>query len=170
MKRAKGGNMTPFELLHRIGDLMGGVTEDDADGEGDQEWCLARWGEYERATKGRRAIEWTRYLRPLLGLQGGDDEEDDIDLLFDLDGASEFREGIRVDTKGWHKLAGRALDLAATEAVEGGRLDEVTELVVHAGGRAGSVTVLSSGEVAEAWLSMLAALAGRREAAAARRK
>ncbi|MEU8034051.1 hypothetical protein AB0C13_36560 [Streptomyces sp. NPDC049099] len=172
LKRGRHGNMTPFELLGRIGDLMGGVLEEDAQGHGDLSWCLAKWAEYETAVSGRRAIEWTRHLRPLLGLVGGDTEDDDADLLFAEDGSSEFRAGVHVETRAWHKVAGKALDLAATEAVEGHGLDldAVAEVVTLAGASAASVRLLTPGEITEAWESTLAKLAERREAAAARRK
>ncbi|MGW3491925.1 replication protein, partial [Streptomyces sp. NPDC001054] len=68
LKGARHGNLTPFQLLGHIGDLIGGAAPDDAL---PLDWSLARWHEYEAATKGRRAIEWTRYLRQMLGLDGG---------------------------------------------------------------------------------------------------
>ncbi|MEU5547640.1 hypothetical protein AB0G85_35670 [Streptomyces sioyaensis] len=170
LKQGRHGNMAPFELLGRLGDLMGGVPEDEADGHGDQPWCRAAWAEYETATKGRRAIEWTRYLRPLLGIEGGDTEEDDLDVLAGMDGLSEFRDGVRVDTGAWHKVTHRALDLATIEAAEDGRWDDVTELVTASGARSGAVRRLSTGEIAEVWEATLATLAERREAAAARRR
>ncbi|MEU7283693.1 replication protein, partial [Streptomyces sp. NPDC045431] len=106
LKRGRQGNMTPFEMLGRIGDLMGGVLEEDAPGHGDLSWCLGKWAEYETAVSGRRAIEWTRYLRQLLGLVGGDTEDDDADLLFEIDGASEIRAGVQLQTNTWHKVTG----------------------------------------------------------------
>lgn len=169
MKNGRHGNVTPFQLLGRIGDLSSGLAEEDADGFGTVDWCLSKWSEYETATKGRRAIEWTRYLRPLLGLEGGDSEEDDMDLLFELDGASDLVAGVAVSTEGWHLVAGRALDLAATEAVETGRLGDVLELVTLAGGSVEDVRTLTGPEIREAWEAVLAGLAQRREAAAQRR-
>ncbi|MFH9894394.1 hypothetical protein ACH4OQ_38465 [Streptomyces luteogriseus] len=172
LKRGRHGNMTPFEVLGRIGDLMGGVPEEDVPGHGTLEWCLSLWREYERATKGRRAIEWTRFLRLLLGLDGGDSEDDDMDLLFEIDGASELRAGAHVQTRAWHQVANRALDLAATEAVEGTTFDvaAVTAVVTAAGASPGSVRPLTPGEIAETWEATLTALAERREDAAARRR
>jgi hypothetical protein len=170
LKAATGGNMTPFQMLGRIGDLMGRVPEDDADGHGSLKWCLARWREYETATKGRRAIEWTRGLRQVLEIDGDDSEESDLDLMFEQDGASEFMAGVSVETEAWHQVAGRALDLAVTEAVEGGDLEQVAPLVVASGARAGAVRILTPGEVREAYEAVLAKLAERREAAAARRQ
>ncbi|MFJ4813827.1 hypothetical protein [Streptomyces longwoodensis] len=178
LKSATGGNLAPFELLGRIGDLTGGVPEDDAQGQGSLEWCLTRWHEYERATKGRRAIEWTRYLRQMLGIDGGDTEADDLDLLLgaDADGG-ELRAGVAVTEEGWSAVVRRALDLAATEAAEGtdgntdpGAMADRVRDVLALADVADAVVVLTAGEVADAHADMLAALAQRREEAAARRR
>lgn len=177
LKAAGNGNVAPFELLGRIGDLTGGVPEDEAAGQGSLEWNLGRWHEYERATKGRRAIEWTRYLRNILGIEGGDTEDDDLDLLLaaDADGG-ELRAGVAVTEEGWTAVTRRALDLAATEAAEGtdGNTDpaamgERVREVLALADVADTLVVLSSVEVAEAYSTMLESLALRREEAAARR-
>lgn len=180
LKTGREGNMAPFDLLGRIGDLTGGVPEDDEDvpGHGDLAWCLAKWHEYERATKGRRAIEWTRYLRQMLGIDGGDTQDDDLDMLFGADAeGGELRAGVAVTDEGWSAVARRALDLAVTEAAEGtdgntapdamaGRVREVLVLADVAD----AARPLTAGEVAEAYAEMLEALARRREEAAARRR
>lgn len=172
LKSGRDGNMTPFEVLGRIGDLMGGVPEDEAAGHGSLGWLLALWAEYEAAVGGRRAIEWTRYLRPLLGLDGGDTEEDDMDVLFELDAAHDFREGVVIRERAWHKLTARALDLAVVEAVEGASLDvdTVGDLVTAAGESRAFVRPLASDEVTEVFDGVIAKLAQRREAAAERRR
>jgi hypothetical protein len=170
MKDAGHGNMTPFQLLHRIGELMGGAHPDEIEGHGTLSWCIAKWHEYEAATKGRRAIEWTRGLRALLGIKGGDTQDDDMDMLFEMDGATEFEAGIAIETGAWHKVAAKALDLAVIEAVEASQFDEAARLVRMAGGRSGSVRILKPGEVRDAWETTLAKLAARREAAAERRR
>jgi hypothetical protein len=178
LKAAGHGNVTPFELLGRIGDLTGGVPEEDAAGQGSLEWNLGRWHEYERATKGRRAIEWTRYLRQILDIEGGDTEDDDLDLLLaaDADGG-ELRAGVAVTEEGWSAVARRALDLAAVQAAEGtdGNTDpaamgERVREVLALADVADTVVVLTSAEVAEAYSAMLDSLALRREEAAARRR
>jgi hypothetical protein len=178
LKNAAHGNVTPFELLGRIGDLTGGVPEDDAAGQGSLEWNIGRWHEYERATKGRRAIEWTRYLRQILGIEGGDSEEDDLDLLLAADAeGGELRAGVAVTEEGWSAVARRALDLAATEAAEGtdgntnpAAMGERVREVLALADVADTVVVLSSVEVTEAYSAMLESLALRREEAAARRR
>ncbi|MFH9583501.1 hypothetical protein ACH4MO_36765 [Streptomyces globisporus] len=172
MKSAGGGNMTPFEVLGRIGDLMGGVSDDEASGHGPLPWLLELWAEYEAGVSGRRAIEWTRHLRPLLGLDGDDTQEGDLDVLFGLEAAHAFRDGVQIQERAWHKLTGRALDLAVVEAVEGGELDAdaVTDLAVSAGSIAGSVRRLTPEEVTDLYDGVLTKLAERREAAADRRR
>lgn len=172
LKEGRRGNMTPFQVLGRIGDLMGGVPEEEADGHGPLGWLLDLWAEYEAAMSGRRAIEWTRHLRPLLGLDGGDTEDDDLDVLFELDAAHDFRDGVQIQERAWHKVTSRALDLAVVEAVEGDELqdDVVTALVVQAGSVAASVRRLTPEEVTAAVEAAAAKLAERREAAADRRR
>lgn len=178
LKTAGAENVTPFELLGRIGDLTGGMTEDDAAGVGPLAWNLARWHEYERATKGRRAIEWTRYLRQMLGIDGGDTEDDDLDLLLAADAeGGELRAGVAVTEDGWTAVTRRALDLAAVEAAEGkdgntnpAAVGERVREVLALADAADAVVVLTSAEVADAYAGMLEALALRREEAIARRR
>lgn len=97
-----------------------------------------------RATKGRQAIEWTRYLRQLLGIDGGDTEADDLDLLLAADAeGGELRAGVAVTEEGWAAVTRRALDLATTEAAEGtdGNTDptavgnRVREVLAHGAGK-----------------------------------
>ncbi|MEU6619109.1 hypothetical protein [Streptomyces parvus] len=175
-KTAGGDNMTPFEMLFRIGDLTGGVAEDDAPGHGTLPWCLARWHEYERAMSGRRAIEWTRYLRTMLGITGGDTEDDDADLLADADAAAEFRGGVAVTDRGWAAVTKLGLDLAATEAAEGtdantdpAALTTRVRDVFGMAGAAAEVRQLGPQEVADAYAAILESNAERRQEAAARR-
>jgi hypothetical protein len=164
--------MTPFEVLGRIGDLMGGVAPEDAAGHGELPWLLGLWAEYEPGVTGRRAMEWTRYLRPLLGLDGGDTEDDDLDVLFALDAAHTFAEGVQLSERAWHKVTARALDLAVVEAVEGPalQLDAVGDLVTAAGESRAFVRPLTPNEVTELYDGVLGKLAERREAAAERRR
>lgn len=169
MKNGKRGSMAPFQILGRIGDLMGSVDPDTIPGFGTLDQCRTWWREYEHATKGRRAIEWTRYLRPLLGLDGDDSEETDLDLLFEEDCASPFAAGVAVESDGWHAVAGRALDLAVVESVEADDMAGAVDLVRAAGGKSGTARILGPGEVAEVQERQRAALEKRREAAAARR-
>ena len=172
LKGGREGNMTPFEMLERIGGLMGGVVPEQVVGHGELPWCRERWDEYEQATKGRRALEWTRYLRKLLGIDGGDSDEDNMDALFETDAASEFRAGVQVMTDAWYQVAASAMDLSAIEAVEGRGIDmvRVSRVFADAGAGPDAARLLTPGELAEAWDATLAKLAKRREDAAERRR
>jgi hypothetical protein len=171
--------MTPFEVLYRLGDLIGGVPEEDAPGQGSKEWCLHVWHEYEKAVTGRRAIEWTRHLRPLLGVEGDDTEEGDLDLLLGVDGElGEYRGGAHVTDEGWTALNRRGLDLAAEEAGEGKDVStdptsvaaRLQPLLDAAKAPAGSVRPLTAGEVSDTYAAILERTAQRREDARTRRK
>jgi hypothetical protein len=178
LKEGRHGNMTPFQVLYRIADILGGVSEEDADGKGTLEWCLGSWHEYERAASGRRAIEWTRFLRQMLGIEGDDSHEGDLDMLFadDVDGG-EFRGGVAVTETGWNSVTRRALDYAAVTAVEGTDAntdpDAVTNRVreiLAIADVAGEVRQLTAVQAAETYENQKANLARRREEAAVRRK
>ncbi|MEE1784172.1 hypothetical protein PUR71_14880 [Streptomyces sp. SP17BM10] len=171
-KAAWKGNMAPFQLLTRIGELLKGKPPHMVDGHGSLEQCLEWWAEYEEATSGRRAIEWTRYLRSLLGLTGGDDDEDNMDLLFEGEAVSEFRAGVQIRTGAWHKVAATGHDQAVSQATEGNGicLENVVGVVEAAGGRAEDVRLLSSGELQQLYDGVIEGLQQRRLEADARRK
>jgi hypothetical protein len=171
-KTAWKGNMAPFQLLTRIGELRKGKPPHLVEGHGSLEQCLAWWAEYEEATSGRRAIEWTRYLRGLLGIQGGDTDEDDMDFLFEGEAASRFRAGVQIKTGAWHKVAATGHDLTVSQATQGNgiRLEDVTAVVEAAGGRAEDVRLLTPGELQKLYDDTIAGLQKRRAEADARRK
>ncbi|MGA5824251.1 hypothetical protein ACPC54_41210, partial [Kitasatospora sp. NPDC094028] len=171
-KTAWKGNMAPFQLLTRIGELLKGKNPSKVDGHGSLEQCLAWWAEYEEATSGRRAIEWTRYLRSLLGIQGGDDDEDNMDLLFEGEAVSEFRAGVQIKTGAWHKVANNGYDHAVSQATEGNgiKLDNVVGVVQAAGGEREDVRLLTSGELQKLYDDVIGGLQKRRAEADARRK
>ncbi len=66
LKRGRRGGRSPFELLAEAaeGDVL----------------ALMLWLEYERATKGKRAISWTRGLRKMLIDVADEDAPSDEDL------------------------------------------------------------------------------------------
>ncbi|TXS34166.1 hypothetical protein EAO72_41495, partial [Streptomyces sp. or43] len=124
-----------------------------------------------------RAIEWTRYLRTMLGITGGDTEDDDQDLLAADDAASEFRGGVAVTDEGWSAVTKLGLDLAATEAAEGtdantdpAALTERVREVLALAGVAGEIRQLGPQEIGDAYAAILESQAQRREDAAARRR
>jgi hypothetical protein len=61
LKLSRGESVTPFGLLERI--CEGCMTS------------LAVWREWEQASKGRRAIEWSRGLRDRLGIEDVSDQD-----------------------------------------------------------------------------------------------
>lgn len=180
LKTGRDGNMSPFEVLGRIGDLMGGVDPDDVPGHGSMQWCIDIWHEYEKAVSGRRAIEWSRGLRQLLGITGGDTEEDDLDALFEGEDAAEFRAGVRVADDGWAAMARRGLDLEATQAAEGtdGDSTAIRDRMVSVATAAGAtpevaaawVEPLNPVQVGEAWDAIKETSVRRSAEAAARRR
>ncbi|WP_033818575.1 hypothetical protein, partial [Kitasatospora sp. MBT63] len=171
-KTAWKGNMAPFELLTRIGELLKGKPSNLVAGHGSLEQCLEWWAEYEAATSGRRAIEWTRYLRSLLGLTGGDDAEDDLDLLFEGEAVSEFRAGVQIKTGAWHLVANNGYDHAVSQATEGNgiKLENVVGVVQAAGGERDDVRLLTSGELQQLYDDVIGGLQQRRAEAEARRQ
>lgn len=69
-KTARKGNRTPFEVLACIHEAVSAGEEADAED-------LALWHEWERVSRGRRQITWSRGLRDLLEL---DEERSDEEL------------------------------------------------------------------------------------------
>lgn len=170
LKSGRDGNMAPFEVLARIGDLMGGVDPETAVGHGDLAWCLNWWAQYEQATKGRRAIEWSRGLRSALGLDGGDTAEDDVDLALADDAAQgELVTGVRMPAKTWHKVCARGLNLEVKRARDAGGIAAVLALLGRAGISAAGVEELSAVEIGEARDALAKCNEERRERAAQRR-
>jgi len=72
-KSGRGGSLTPFELLDS-------EHSQDAD---DDRARRALWWEYFKATKGRRAITWSRGLRELLDMTGSQFDLTDEEILAD---------------------------------------------------------------------------------------
>lgn len=100
-KKAGKGGRTPFELLGAV------VEQGDAD-------ALDLWHEWERASKGRRQLTWSRGLRALLALEVEKTDQQLVDDA-DLTGTEEASIGKR----GWKWIAKnpqRVCDLL--EAVE----------------------------------------------------
>nr|AAA98339.1 replication-associated protein [Plasmid pSB24.2] len=154
----------------RIGDLMGGVPEEEAAGHGSLAWGLDRWAEYETAVSGaghrvdplpapapgpdRRRHRGRRHGRPVPDRR-----------------RRRFRDGVQIWDRAWNGLVGRSLDLAVVEAVEGREIsmDALGELVQSAGQSRAFLRVLTPQEVTELYDELLGTLARRREQAAERR-
>jgi hypothetical protein len=63
LKRARGNNRTPFTILADV------VDQGDADD-------LDLWHDYERASKGRRQLQWSKGFRDVLGIGKGQTDEE----------------------------------------------------------------------------------------------
>jgi len=70
-KSGRGGSLTPFELLD----------SERAEDDDDDRARRALWWEYFKATKGRRAITWSRGLREMLAMTGPEFDKTDEEIL-----------------------------------------------------------------------------------------
>jgi hypothetical protein len=128
------GNLTPFELLSKYRQLRN-MTADEIDGAAKAGIDVAKklnrikrlWREYETATKGRRAIEWSRYLRDALELE---EERSDEEIVED-DGQGETAAHITAD--GWGRVCRLQMDYRALRAMENGGVGELAALLGELG-------------------------------------
>jgi hypothetical protein len=107
-KKGRKRSRTPFEILEGA---AAGVARD-----------VALWHEYEAATKGRRAIEWSRGLKARFGV----DEREDEDL------AAEDVDGERiawVNRPQWYALVARKQETELLDQAELGGADAVEVLL-----------------------------------------
>jgi len=93
-KLGKRGSVTPFGILRRFWE-----TGDMAD--------LDLWREWERATKGRRQLTWSRGLRDLLGIGAEADDQEIVDEALEGETLG------YVDAGDWRHLRYRKADLLA---------------------------------------------------------
>ncbi|MFD5416413.1 hypothetical protein, partial [Streptomyces nojiriensis] len=113
---ADEGSRTPFELLQLYRQYRS-LDADTAQQLGvDVDARLARlrqlWDEYETATRGRRAIEWSRHLRDALGM--GEEATDEAIVGEEENGAG----FAAVDTDTWRRVCRLGLDFDVTMAAE----------------------------------------------------
>jgi hypothetical protein len=106
-KQGRKGNRTPFDVLADLG--RNGLASD-----------LAIWSEWERASKGRRALTWSKGLRDQL--LGDVDELTDEQLAEENDGGQV--DVAVIDGASWMTIVGRRLEVALLEAVESVPVDE----------------------------------------------
>ena len=102
-KQARMGNRTPFQLLNDI------TTNGDCDD-------LALWWEYEQASKGKRALTFSRGLRDRYGLEK---EKTDEELAQEAEGDTEI---VSIDAADWKKVlpyAALLLDACEQEGPQG---------------------------------------------------
>jgi hypothetical protein len=123
-RRMTGGDdtsRTPFEMLAHYRQLRALDAQTAAAAGIDVDAALARlrelWEEYERATRGRRAIEWSRYLRDALGMR----EELTDDQIIDADQQGTGFAAVDADT--WRRICRLRLDYEVVMAAELGGFD-----------------------------------------------
>lgn len=117
MKLGRRGSRTPFQIL------------DDFRWTGDAQ-DLALWGEYERATKGRQAITWSKGLRDLL-LEDEDDEKTDDEVAAEEVGGEEIA---AFDPEAWKAIVRTpGIPVHLLERFEHGGLDGLTAAVTELG-------------------------------------
>jgi hypothetical protein len=100
------GNETPFEMLRRYRDLTS-MTAEEAEGIDVPALLAAIEGaiaEYETATRGRRAIEWSRHLRAALEM--GEELTDDEVIDADAEGLPYAA----LDVDAWRRICRLGLD------------------------------------------------------------
>lgn len=107
IKQGRWSSLSPLELLDAA-----------ADGE---TWALQAWWEYEASTSRRRAIEWSRGLRALVGL--AEHERDDAEIVEDA--VADAADVVATETVAvlspleWVALASAGLSYRALEAAAG---------------------------------------------------
>lgn len=148
MKSAKGkGNMTPFELLTRYRQLRN-MTSEEMEGLAaaglpvDKELGLIAktWEEYEKSTKGRRAMEWSPGLRAALGLGADEDEPTDEEIVAQDEHGDA---AAHLSTAAWGRICRLGMDYKVLRAVETGGLAELAVLLAKVG---------LSAETAQEWV------------------
>lgn len=114
LKSSRCSGLMPFEIL-------------DAAGSGER-FALHLWWTYERVTKGRRCIEWSRGLRDSLGIGA---EVKDEDIVTD-DDTTEDTFLCRIPAEDWRAVCAAGLDAAILEAAEDHGLAGVVAVIEDA--------------------------------------
>lgn len=133
--RVNKGNKTPFQLLTYYRQLRD-MSPDEMDGLAalgrpvEKELALVRayWREWEEATRGRRAIEWSRDLRPALGLGADDEEPTDEEIVAAEEHGDEVA---HLSAPTWDRVCRLGMDHRVLEAVEAGGFAALVELLAH---------------------------------------
>lgn len=101
LKRGRGGNRSPFQIL---GDLVELGDADDLD----------RWEEWEKASKGRRQLTWSRGLRSRLL---SDDERTDDELAAEELGSADD-DLVEIPADGWRLVTTLGVESFILDAAE----------------------------------------------------
>jgi len=114
MKRGRTASSTPFEALERV-TRSGDIAD------------LVLWWEYERASKGRQCITWSKGLKTLLGVN----EVSDSEILDDVDAGDLV---LWLDAATWARLVTERLGTCGLlEAAERDGLDGATAYLAARG-------------------------------------
>ncbi|MFI1161964.1 hypothetical protein [Streptomyces sioyaensis] len=117
MRGADSASRTPFEMLTEYRQLRALDAETVAQLGLDVDARLKRikalWHEYETATKGRRAIEWSRHLRTALGMS--EEEVSDQEIVTADENGNGFA---AVDADTWRRICRLGMDYEVTMAAE----------------------------------------------------
>lgn len=128
-------NETPFELLTRYRKLQS-MTADQMEGlakigvDVGKELAKIRgiWHEWERDTKGSRAMEWSRYLRPALGLSEEEPTNEEI-----VAEEEHGEERAHLSAPAWARVCRLGMDYRVLRAVETGGVAELVVLLAEIG-------------------------------------
>lgn len=115
-KEAKNGNRTPFGVLASLLELARtGVLDDSSDASADSSVSrdLELWHTFERASRGRRQLLWSRGLRA--DLLPDAEDQDDQEVVDEAPGGDMF---VVVDVDSWRQITRRRLIAELLEAAE----------------------------------------------------
>ncbi|MFI2740989.1 replication protein [Streptomyces sp. NPDC018711] len=142
-------SMTPFQILYRLWDIeVAGLDPDMAEGYGTPKQLRAWWAQYEEALAGRRAIEWTRGLRRHVDLDGDDDEETDLQYVYEPE-AAPLDGGVVLTSDAMRLVVGADAELDLDDVVRAEAYYSAVDVVTGLGGRADHVRVATAEELAE---------------------
>ncbi|MFI1452157.1 replication protein [Streptomyces virginiae] len=156
-------SMTPFQLLYRLWDIeVAGLGSDAAEGYGTPAQLRAWWAQYEDALSGRRAIEWTRGLRRHVDLDGDDDEETDLQYVYEAE-AAPLEGGVILTADAVRLVVGADAELDIEDVVLAEAYDSAVDIVTGLDGRASHVRIATAEELAQTQESLFARVQARAE-------
>ncbi|RSS59828.1 replication protein [Streptomyces sp. WAC01280] len=156
-------SMTPFQMLYRLWDIeVAGLDPDAAEGYGAPKQLRAWWAQYEEALAGRRAIEWTRGLRRHVDLDGDDDEETDLEYVYESE-AAPLDGGIILTAEAVGLVVGADAELDIEDVVRAEAYDSAVDIVTALDGRASHVRIVGAEQLAEVQEALFARTQARAE-------
>ncbi|MFD9246848.1 replication protein [Streptomyces sp. NPDC059556] len=156
-------SMTPFQMLYRLWDIeVARLDPDEAEGYGTPAQLRAWWAQYEDALAGRRAIEWTRGLRRHVDLDGDDEEETDLQYVYEAE-AAPLDGGVILTAEAMRLVVDADAELAVEDVVKAETYDSAVDVVTALGGRPNHVRIATAEELAEAQEALFARVQERAE-------